>query len=133
LIAPLKIDIETILKLLRNESFKELFKTIYKDDLEDYLKNPNPFSKNQLWSFCCVLENIPKINQIIEKWLLSNNLEEVLKTISKTSFKHNIVGQIIKTKSHKKYHKKLLKELKRFEYNSFTMLPINNEHLYLFY
>jgi hypothetical protein len=96
----LKIDIETILKLLHNDSFRGSFKTIYKDDLEDYLKNPNPISKNQLWSFCCVLENIPKINQIIEKWLLSNNLEEVLKTISTISFKHNIVGQIIKTKSH---------------------------------
>lgn len=142
----LKIDIQTILKLVRfNEEFRYLFKNLsffsdyHKTLIDEYTTSASIFSKEILWGLLSTEDYIPEVNYIINLWRNGRpdykEVETAIEAKAESEAGHNIVGKVVEFDNIQDKYKKLILEEKRqkFQYNGFKVLPTRTGFLQLFY
>lgn len=142
----LKIDIQTILKLVRfNEEFKYLFRNLsffsdyHKSLVDEYASIASIFSKEILWGLMSTEDYIPEVNYVINLWRKGTpdykEIESATEAKDESEAGHNIIGKVIEFDNIQDKYKKLVLEEKRqkFQYNGFKVLPTSSGFLQLFY
>ena len=142
----LKIDIQTILKMVRfNEEFQVLFKKLsflndhHIEHIDDYVTDASIIAKEILWGVLSTLDYITEVNYIINLWRRNNvdyvKQESEIELLPEAKYGHSVVGKIIEFNNITDKYKKLVLEGKRqrFLYNGFKILPNGDKFLQLFF